>query len=145
MFQFLDYKPIVTIFKTMNFTFVVHIGQKIKTVVEEKRFPINDFAIQINKSRTVVYNIFSRKTIDTGLLQKISIVLEHNFFSYYIEKDLLALEGGEVGYLKRNKANASLVEELAGYKKELGELKEKNAMLIKINHLLETKPNKYKK
>lgn len=37
-------------------------------------------AAEINCERTNVYNIFSRKDISTGLLQKISVILNHDFF-----------------------------------------------------------------
>lgn len=76
--------------KILNFTLglysrneVMHIGHKIKQRVYEQRISVNEFAQKINKSRTVVYHIFGRETIDTGLLEKISEVLDHNFFRYY--------------------------------------------------------------
>ena len=68
----------------MNFAFMVHIGQKIRKMVNDQRLSVKEFASKINKSRTVVYNIFERKTIDTGLLAQIGIALKHNFFQYYI-------------------------------------------------------------
>ena len=37
-------------------------------------------AKEINCERTNVYNIFARKDINTGLLTKLGIILEHNFF-----------------------------------------------------------------
>ena len=42
-----------------------------------------DFAEKINKTRTVVYDIFKRDSVDSILLNKISRVLNHNFFQYY--------------------------------------------------------------
>ncbi len=62
-----------------------HIGKKIKTVFDKKGLTVSEFARRINKSRENVYNIFKRETIDTGLLQKISDVLEHDFFAHYTE------------------------------------------------------------
>jgi transcriptional regulator with XRE-family HTH domain len=61
----------------------VHIGKKIKEVVVQTRLKKTEFADLINISRTVVYDIFKRETIDTALLKKISTVLNHDFFSYY--------------------------------------------------------------
>lgn len=61
----------------------VHIGKKIKEVLTQSRLKKTEFADLINISRTVVYDIFKRETIDTGLLQTISKVLNHDFFSYY--------------------------------------------------------------
>jgi len=61
----------------------IHIGNKIKQVFDKKGMSVSEFGRRINKSRENVYSIFKRKTIDTGLLQKISSVLEHDFFQYY--------------------------------------------------------------
>lgn len=44
---------------------------------------VSEFGRRINKSRENIYSIYSRKSIDTALLQKISEVLEHNFFQYH--------------------------------------------------------------
>lgn len=58
----------------------MHIGQRIKEVLEERHSPVTWLAKEINCERTNVYNIFSRKDISTGLLQKISIILDYDFF-----------------------------------------------------------------
>jgi len=60
---------------------MVSIGKIIEKIVREKRFPITEFAQKINTNRNNVYDIFRRDTIDTGLLLKISEVLEHDFFT----------------------------------------------------------------
>lgn len=61
----------------------VHIGKKIKEVFTQKGMKTSEFARRLHKSRENVYSIFKRETIDTGLLQEISTVLEHDFFQYY--------------------------------------------------------------
>ena len=53
-------------------------------VLRQNRFSITEFAKKINTNRNNVYDIFTRKTIDTGLLLKIGEVLDHDFFQYYI-------------------------------------------------------------
>ncbi len=58
----------------------MHIGQKIKKVLEQRHKPVTWLAKEINCERTNVYNIFSRKDISTGLLQKIGLILEYDFF-----------------------------------------------------------------
>ncbi|NBX39464.1 MAG: XRE family transcriptional regulator [Flavobacteriia bacterium] len=58
----------------------MHIGEKIKKVLESKGITVTEFAKRINKSRENIYSIFTRKTIDTGLLQSISRVLDYDFF-----------------------------------------------------------------
>ena len=58
----------------------MHIGQKITEVLELRRRPVTWLAREIDCERTNVYNIFGRKDISTGLLQKIGIILEYDFF-----------------------------------------------------------------
>ena len=58
----------------------MHIGEKNKKVLESKGITVTEFAKRINKSRENIYSIFTRKTIDTGLLQSISRVLDYDFF-----------------------------------------------------------------
>ena len=65
----------------------VHIGHIIKEKFEESHLSMNDFASKIHRTRSTVYDIFNRKSIDIDLLLKISEVLEYNFLSeVYIDK-----------------------------------------------------------
>lgn len=61
---------------------MVHIGQLIKTVFDSKgkSCTIEWFASQLNCKRANIYNIFNRPTIDSQLLEQISIILGHDFF-----------------------------------------------------------------
>lgn len=61
----------------------INIGELIKTVLANKGITVTEFAKRINKSRENIYSIFSRKSIDTDLLAKISEVLEYDFFRHY--------------------------------------------------------------
>jgi len=59
----------------------IHYGEEI-----EKRFKKNgmskaEFARQIDRSRTDVYDIFKRESIDIKLLKKISKVLDFDFIN----------------------------------------------------------------
>ena len=58
----------------------MHIGKRIKEVLEQRQKPVTSLAKEINCERTNVYNIFARKDINTALLAKIGIILEYNFF-----------------------------------------------------------------
>ena len=49
----------------------IHIGQQVKLVLETRGITVTEFAKRINKSRENIYSIFTRKSIDTGLLAKI--------------------------------------------------------------------------
>jgi hypothetical protein len=62
---------------------MVHIGKKIKLQLSIKKISVPDFAIKINTTRNNVYNIFLRQSIDTELLYKICVILNHDFFQYY--------------------------------------------------------------
>lgn len=61
----------------------IHIGKKIQDVVDDSSYTIVAFAKEIGLTRDGVYKIFKKESIDTEQLQKISKVLNHNFFSYY--------------------------------------------------------------
>ncbi len=61
----------------------IHIGTQIKSVLETKGISVTEFARRINKSRENIYSIFTRKSIDTSLLAKISEVLDYDFFRMY--------------------------------------------------------------
>lgn len=60
-----------------------HIGNRIREVFDEqpKAHNIQWFAAQLNCKRANVYNIFRRSTIDTELLARISVALDHDFFA----------------------------------------------------------------
>ncbi|MGZ4033916.1 MAG: helix-turn-helix domain-containing protein [Bacteroidia bacterium] len=123
----------------------VHIGKKIKEVFKQSGLKGTEFASLINRDRQVIYNIFKRDTIDTGDLQKISKVLEHDFFSYYSYELPIVKEPGKVGYTKKVDLITSLGEELKAFKKRLAEMEEKYETLQKLNRLQEEKLERLKK
>ncbi|HXB39812.1 MAG TPA: hypothetical protein VNZ49_04670 [Bacteroidia bacterium] len=111
----------------MNFTNMakIHIGKKIKEIVDQFRYSITEFAGLINKSRTVAYDIFERDTLDTGLLQQISKVLNHNFFRYY-NHDIQSLSKEEKSvYMSQLELIASLSEEIKSLRKQLTDVEKK--------------------
>jgi hypothetical protein len=61
----------------------VAIGPKIQEVFERKNIKLSDFADNLGTVRQNVYRIFKKRDLDTGLLIKVSEVLDHNFFQYY--------------------------------------------------------------
>ena len=63
--------------------FMVDIGELIHEKVAEKGLSVTWLANRLNCSRTNVYKIFDRRTIDTGTLLRISTVLEFDFFEIY--------------------------------------------------------------
>ena len=64
---------------------MVHIGQIIEEEFHRQGRSVSWFADKLCCDRTNVYNIFKRESIDTALLYKISRLLAHDFFSYYVD------------------------------------------------------------
>ena len=71
--------------KTRNFVSMskIHIGKKIREALDKSHLTIVEFAKKINLTRNGVYKIFDKEAIAADQLQKISKVLNHDFFSYY--------------------------------------------------------------
>lgn len=58
----------------------MHIGNRIREVMLGKEKSARWLAEQIPCERTNIYKIFRRGSIDTKLLKRISVILEHDFF-----------------------------------------------------------------
>ncbi|MDR3236547.1 MAG: helix-turn-helix domain-containing protein [Prevotellaceae bacterium] len=61
----------------------VHIGEAIKQKMQERSMSAAALAAAVHCSRTNIYALFKRKSIDTELLCRISKVLDYDFLSYY--------------------------------------------------------------
>lgn len=64
----------------------IHIGILIEKELKRQERTPTWLASKIYCSRTNIYKIFQRKSIDSETLYRISIILNHNFFEYYNEK-----------------------------------------------------------
>ncbi len=64
----------------------IEIGLKIKEIFDQRNIKLTDFADELGTVRQNVYRIFKKRHLDTGLLLKISQVLDHNFFQYYVNE-----------------------------------------------------------
>ena len=62
---------------------MIHIGEEIQERLRKKRMKVVDFSRKIDTNRNNIYDIFNRKSIDSGLLMKISEALEFDFFRLY--------------------------------------------------------------
>lgn len=62
---------------------MLHIGKRIKEVFvsKPKTHTVEWFARELCCNRANIYDIFHRSSIDTQLLQRISIILQHDFFA----------------------------------------------------------------
>lgn len=77
----------------------IHIGKKIREVLNKSHFTIVEFSKKINLTRDGVYKIFEKETIATDQLQKISKVLNHDFFIYYQNQlNILSDHSPKYGY-----------------------------------------------
>lgn len=61
----------------------IHIGNRIKQVLDEQGRSITWLARKINCSRENLYKMFKNSWIHTDRLQKISVALNHDFFKEY--------------------------------------------------------------
>tara|TARA_R110001606_G_scaffold41488_3_gene111935 strand:- start:46 stop:399 length:354 start_codon:yes stop_codon:yes gene_type:complete len=59
----------------------IHLGKKLKQVLEERGMSHAEFARRINKSSQNVYSMFDRKEIGVSLLAEAGEVLNFDFFS----------------------------------------------------------------
>ena len=131
----------------MNFVYMakIHIGKKIKEVVDHSHYSITEFASLINRSRTVAYNIFERDTLDTGLLQQIGKVLNYNFFRYYNNDVLSVFKEEKSGYMSQVELLTALSDEIKSLRKQLSDLEKKYDSLDKGIKTTETKSGYPKK
>ena len=64
-------------------TLMIHIGSLIRLKMEERQKTVIWLSRQLSCSRTNVYKIFEKYSVDTETLTKISTILEFDFFSLY--------------------------------------------------------------
>ena len=64
---------------------MIHIGKQIRQKMEERQITVVWLAKHLSCSRTNIYKIFEKHSVDTDILAKISIILEFDFLSLYSE------------------------------------------------------------
>ncbi len=90
----------------------MHIGQIIKEQVKRRRLKAGQFAKLLNVSEPNIYKIYQRESIDTALLQRICLVLDHNFFEpYYRQFSISSRESELEHFRKENELLRELVRE----------------------------------
>ncbi|MBO5685642.1 MAG: XRE family transcriptional regulator [Alistipes sp.] len=57
------------------------IGALIKEELERQERSVSWFARKLSYDRSNIYRIFQKESIDTQLLQRISFILNHDFFA----------------------------------------------------------------
>lgn len=59
---------------------MINIGQCIKDQMERQERSVTWMAQKLGCNRIAIYRILSKNSIDTALLSRISIILQHDFF-----------------------------------------------------------------
>lgn len=65
---------------------MIHIGQLIRQELRNQGYTVTWLAKKLNCSRTNIYKLFDRPTLDTSVLLQISKLLNVNFFRYYVDE-----------------------------------------------------------
>ena len=71
---------------TMNNKKNIDIGQHIKEQLERQGKTTVWLARQLGCHRTNLYKIYEKRTIDTGILLRISKIMEYDFFHLYSDE-----------------------------------------------------------
>lgn len=128
----------------------IHVGKLIKNRLQETGMTKSEFARRINKTSQNIYDIFERKTIDTGLLLKISTILDLNFFERYslnlksIISTHSSINDKGKTFLSVNEmveALQLLDQQMTDQQMEIIALKKEIAYLMEINGLLSGRRN----
>jgi transcriptional regulator with XRE-family HTH domain len=121
----------------------INIGKKIKEEMQQRGISVSTFAKKINRSRNVVYDIFDRESIDTDLLNKISKVLNCDFFSLYSAQKEYNHDTVKSFHVHENSAGyGKLGEEMKILQQQNQTLANEISYLKKIITLLENKKKK---
>lgn len=107
----------------------VHIGKKIKEVLDNSPMRATELAKRINITRVGIYKIFEKESIGAEQLKKISTVLNHDFFSYYQQQlNIVREDAPKYGFASKHdvdeltKAVAELSRNVARMQQELAKL-----------------------
>lgn len=65
------------------------IGSLIEKKAREMGISVTQLAQKLETGRSNVYHIFTRDSIDTEMLSKVSEALEYDFFQLFLQKDTL--------------------------------------------------------
>lgn len=59
----------------------MNIGERIREVFLHSDWNVSHFARELGVDRSTVYRIFRSYTVDTGVLRRVSLLLNHDFFA----------------------------------------------------------------
>lgn len=69
--------------KKKQYTSEIHIGRMIRKNMREKKISVISLSRQMDCSRTNVYKILDRHSVDTDTLMKLSLLIGLDFFKIY--------------------------------------------------------------
>jgi|GEM_PF-5942946 len=121
----------------------IDIGSIIRKVAEQGHVGPTELGKRIGTSKQNIYGIYKRKSMDSGLMLKLSLALDHDFFQYYVRnfenlladvpkanlfENLDAEPAGRVEELNNHiqvlsDYNADLKQQLADLKQQVSDLK----------------------
>ncbi len=70
----------------LNQTIIMHVGKRIREVLDEQGRAASWLAKKIPCERTNIYNVFKREDISVSMLSKVSRILGHDFFKELSEE-----------------------------------------------------------
>jgi hypothetical protein len=97
----------------------LHIGKEIEKKYKESGIKLSEFARRLSTSPRNVYTIFERSEIKTDMLQKISEVLDFNFFALYLPDNLV--QEPKTSYGKSLHNTIAVIVELDGHEATLNQ------------------------
>lgn len=65
---------------------MIHIGQLIRKELQKQERTVSWFARELNCSRSNIYKIFEKPTLDTAFLLQVSRILNVDFFQHYTDE-----------------------------------------------------------
>jgi transcriptional regulator with XRE-family HTH domain len=106
----------------------VAIGKQIQAVVKKRGMKVEELAKRLNVSKPNIYDIYRRNSIDTGLLERLCKVLDHNFFEQYAHKCRTQHERDSYEYVVREN---TLLKQMVRDKDELYQLVKAKLEMVK--------------
>ncbi len=69
-------------FQSVHGSIQMNIGKEIERVMRQEGRSVSWLAEKLCCDRTNIYKLFRKSSIDTALLMRISVALNHDFFEY---------------------------------------------------------------
>lgn len=74
----------------------IHIGYEIEKKMRERQMTVVGLSHELGCHRTNLYRIFNAPSIDSGILARLSIILEFDFFKLYSEDISIKLSENKI-------------------------------------------------